>query len=103
MWNIRIVHVMRRGSLLLRNVLLIWRVTRMGVEQHHSASAMMWLVVRDKHRVMLHGSCRIRLNCTQLVVLEANVIRRVVLGEVRTLFGKGSLMELRTDPSSYLG
>ena len=53
--------------------------------------------------VMLHASCRIRLNCTQLVVLEAIVIRWLVLGEMWTLFSQGALMILLTDPSSYLG
>ena len=98
-WNVRIAHMV--GILLLRNVLLIWRVTRMRIEKHHSATAMRWLM-RDQHSVMLHGSCRIRLNRTQLVVLEANVVRRMVLGKIWTLFCQGALMELRTDPSRYL-
>ena len=59
-------------------------------------------LMRNQIGVMLHGSCRIRLNCTQLVVLEAKVIRWMVLGKMRTLFSQGALMKLLTDPSSYL-
>ena len=58
--------------------------------------------MRDQISVMLHDSCGIWLNCTQLVVLEAKVIRGMVLGEMWTLFSQGTLMKLLTNPSSYL-
>ena len=59
--------------------------------------------MRNQIGVMLHGSCRIRMNCTQLVVLEAKVIRWLVFGEMWALFSQGALMKLLTNPSSYLG
>ena len=109
----KLLHVLplllRLGLLLVRRqhhdlLLLIWRVMRLWMEEHHSAIIDgVVRLVRDQHGVMLHGGCRVRLNRTELMVLEAHVVwRRWVALEVRTLLGKGALVELRPHPSRDL-